>query len=838
MFNKLKYLLFIIILFPSTVFAVSLDKTKIDLYYVSDSYQDLITKPSEYLDEDQITVSGASNVTYSISDGENVVVSNTGKVSISKKKEGKSIIKVIADNKTYQVEVNVYSYEKYYAEKKIQDYVDNNITSSMTEYQKMQKILEFLSTTVYSVKYQSYVSMMVTNSGDCWATADSIVYMSRLVGIDAWVRYAVNDPNAGAGHRNVAAYLDGSLYVVEASYENQELRKGKIISTINGFFRGESKYSTVIYQYDGNDKIAEIPASSNIYSIKDYALYYGLHEGSQIEVIRIPSSVQSIGKSAFANVSTLKSIEIDPDNPKYKSVDGIFFNKEGTILYTYPAGKDNTSYVIPNTVTEISDNAFAGSGNLTSVTISDSVKTIGTYAFYYTGIKNLVVPATVEKIGNQIITGHDALVLLNPNLEMGDRLCDSSKPLFGLKGSTAEEYASKNNCPFGVVDPNAGSYKNIKDLDITYDTSVYYNGDNTTTNITIKDGKYVLKEGTDYTLSYFNNSNTTSNARIEITGMGKYIGYVKKYFEIKAKEIKYRYVNPVVDYNGQVQSPIIEILEDAQNLTIKYGNSSTSGLSTNLKEYTMPGTYTFGFVISGKNYKSVYQDDYTFTIKGIDISSAKISDLPDYAYVSGIYFRGNLTVTFNGKELKEGVDYRRSYSGNPSAIGTVTETVTGISPYEGTIKKSYRVVGNDEYELKLSHNKIDIPLNSKFKLDLTTNPKFELVKSKIIWSSSNKSIATVDSEGNVTGVSLGKTTVKARYNGRYVETEVNVVDFLKGDMNHNGKIDLKDIILLIKKYLGTIDINDNDISIGDMNNNSKIDLKDIILLIKTYLGVS
>ena len=67
MFNKLKYLLFIIILFPSTVFAVSLDKTKIDLYYDSDSYQDLITKPSEYLDEDQITVNGDNNVNYSIS---------------------------------------------------------------------------------------------------------------------------------------------------------------------------------------------------------------------------------------------------------------------------------------------------------------------------------------------------------------------------------------------------------------------------------------------------------------------------------------------------------------------------------------------------------------------------------------------------------------------------------------------------------------------------------------------------------------------------------------------------------------------------------------------------
>ena len=62
-------------------------------------------------------------------------------------------------------------------------------------------------------------------------------------------------------------------------------------------------------------------------------------------------------------------------------------------------------------------------------------------------------------------------------------------------------------------------------------------------------------------------------------------------------------------------------------------------------------------------------------------------------------------------------------------------------------------------------------------------------------------------------------------------------DYLLGDMNHNGKIDLKDIIILIKKYLGTMDSSNEDILIGDMNSNNKLDLKDIILLIKTYLQV-
>ena len=60
--------------------------------------------------------------------------------------------------------------------------------------------------------------------------------------------------------------------------------------------------------------------------------------------------------------------------------------------------------------------------------------------------------------------------------------------------------------------------------------------------------------------------------------------------------------------------------------------------------------------------------------------------------------------------------------------------------------------------------------------------------------------------------------------------------YIKGDMNRNGKIDLQDIIILLKKYLGTLTTTDEDKTIGDMDNNGSIGLKDIILLLRTYLG--
>ena len=57
---------------------------------------------------------------------------------------------------------------------------------------------------------------------------------------------------------------------------------------------------------------------------------------------------------------------------------------------------------------------------------------------------------------------------------------------------------------------------------------------------------------------------------------------------------------------------------------------------------------------------------------------------------------------------------------------------------------------------------------------------------------------------------------------------------LKGDLNGNGRIDLADIIALLKKYLNG-DSTPEDMAVCDMDNDGNLNLKDIILLLKTYL---
>ena len=122
---------------------------------------------------------------------------------------------------------------------------------------------------------------------------------------------------------------------------------------------------------------------------------------SSLTTIIIPASVQTIGAAAFGSCVNLTNINVSAINPNYSAVNGVLYNKNKTILHQFPAGKNVTSFTIPNTVTEISSYAFAYNGRLTSVTIPNSVTSIGDYAFLYcTSLTSVTIPNSVTNIGN------------------------------------------------------------------------------------------------------------------------------------------------------------------------------------------------------------------------------------------------------------------------------------------------------------------------------------------------------------------------------------------------------------------------------------------------------
>ena len=120
---------------------------------------------------------------------------------------------------------------------------------------------------------------------------------------------------------------------------------------------------------------------------------------TKLKNITIPSSVTSIGKETFFLCRSLKSITVDTNNKNYSSQDGVLFNKNKTELIQYPIGNSRTSYVIPNSVTNIGDRAFSSCTKLTYVNIPNSVTNIENCAFYEcTNLTSITIPNSVTSI--------------------------------------------------------------------------------------------------------------------------------------------------------------------------------------------------------------------------------------------------------------------------------------------------------------------------------------------------------------------------------------------------------------------------------------------------------
>ena len=97
----------------------------------------------------------------------------------------------------------------------------------------------------------------------------------------------------------------------------------------------------------------------------------------------------------------------------------------------------STSYTIPDTVTVISDGAFAGCAALTSVNIPSIVTSIGNYTFYNCAMAYFVIPASVMTVGSNAFANCDALMSAlflgeAPPTTVGNGLFDNSDSSFTI----------------------------------------------------------------------------------------------------------------------------------------------------------------------------------------------------------------------------------------------------------------------------------------------------------------------------------------------------------------------------------------------------------------------
>lgn len=128
-------------------------------------------------------------------------------------------------------------------------------------------------------------------------------------------------------------------------------------------------------------------------------------EGTELTSVTLPSTLQAIGEAAFMQCDQLLAIDVVAENLNLASLDGVLFNKAGTVLLAYPGGKAGP-YALPGPTAEIAARAFQYAKGITGVTLAAGTQTVNYYAFY--GCENL---ATAELNEGLMSLGDQAFAL-------------------------------------------------------------------------------------------------------------------------------------------------------------------------------------------------------------------------------------------------------------------------------------------------------------------------------------------------------------------------------------------------------------------------------------------
>ena len=147
--------------------------------------------------------------------------------------------------------------------------------------------------------------------------------------------------------------------------------------------------------------LSEIVSPSSVTSIGDRAFEYC----SSLIYISIPKSVIGLNGNPFVGWNG----KLECLSPNFVYEDDVLFNKDKSRIISF-RNQIIKSYVIPSSVASIGDSAFLWCSSLSEIVIPSSVTSIGDSAFYgCNSLSEIVIPSSVASIGNSAFWGCNSL---------------------------------------------------------------------------------------------------------------------------------------------------------------------------------------------------------------------------------------------------------------------------------------------------------------------------------------------------------------------------------------------------------------------------------------------
>ena len=110
-------------------------------------------------------------------------------------------------------------------------------------------------------------------------------------------------------------------------------------------------------------------------------------------------------------------------------------------------------------------------------------------------------------------------------------------------------------------------------------------------------------------------------------------------------------------------------------------------------------------------------------------------------------------------------------------------------------------------EITLNKSNLSLVVGETEKLEATIKPSYTTNDKTITWKSSNPKVAEVDKNGNITAKGEGTITITATTsNGITANCEVEVTKYLKGDVDNDKRISIKDVKLALQYSLSKVEL--------------------------------
>ena len=470
----------------------------------------------------------------------------------------------------------------------------------------------------------------------------------------------------------------------------------------------------------------------------------------------IPSSVTSIGASAFEGCRSLKSIKI----PYGVTSIGAFAFKDCSTL---------VSIEIPKSVTSLGTSAFDGCNALASIEISSNVTSIGMFAFRdCSSLASLKIPSSITKIENWAFGNCSSLKAIDipdsvtsigtsafngcssiKSVKIGNSVTSIGNWAFGNCSSIKEltmpcsasiydsDYTFYNCANIEKVTLTKGSGAMWNYTESSYRCTPWYVSRNRIKEISLEDG--ITNIG-----SYaFKDSSSLTSIRIpsSVTLIGiNAFSYCSKLKKIKLpKGLSTIYDSTFDNCTGLEEVIIprsIKLISDlAFNNCTKlakvfyYGNSNEweNIVIQNYNSYLKYAKRYYNYVdcvsnaehsfkdsvvkattnADGKIYYACSKCSYKYFKKSISkINTVKLSKTA-YTY-DGKAKKPSVTVKdANGATLKKGTDYKVSYSDN-KLPGSAKVKLTFIGKYKGSVTKSFKIYPKSPKNISIKRKKKDL----------------------------------------------------------------------------------------------------------------------------------